>query len=144
MGAQNQEEAADDLFTLITQVWQANTPAGTPLYYDNQDEKRPANPALFGRTVLRHFGSSRETVGNAGENSALFRRRGSVYVQIFVPQGSGTSVARAVAEAMIEAFEDADSTLGVRLTNSDINELGSDGTYWQINVVSDFSYDRIS
>jgi hypothetical protein len=45
---------------------------------------------------------------------------------------------------MAFALEDADHTLGVRIRDTQINELGSDGTYWQINVVTSFTYDRIS
>jgi len=142
--AETAAEAEDALLTLVKATWEANAPAGTPLLYDNQDSNRPSDPAMYGRTVLRHFGSSRESVGNPGTNSVINRRRGAVYVQIFVPQGSGTRSAMDIAEAMAQAFEDVDETLGVRLTDADINELAADGTYWQVNVVANFSYDRIS
>lgn len=138
-----QNEAVDAILTLIKSTWDSNS-GGAPLYYDNMDAERPAVPALFGRASVRHTFGERASLGSAGSMSKVNRRFGDAYVQIFVPQGSGQHQARAIADAMAFALEDADHTIGLRLRDTQINELGADGTYWQINVVTGFSYDRIS
>ena len=142
--ASTQMQAVDALLGLAKTTWEANTPASTPFYYDNQDATRPSTPSLFGRAVLRHNFGERASLGSAGSGSKVNRRYGDLYIQIFVPQGDGQYTARTLADAMALAFEDADNSIGLRLQDTSINELGADGTYWQINVVTSFTYDRVS
>jgi len=138
-----QTKVVDALLGFISTTWNSNA-GGAPLYYDNKDAERPAVPALFGRASIRHTFGERASLGSAGSMSKINRRFGDAYIQIFVPQGSGQNQARDLADAVSFALEDADYTIGVRLRDTQINELGADGTYWQINVVTSFSYDRIS
>jgi len=140
--ATTQNEAADAVLTLIQTTWDGATSA--PLYYDKKGADRPDVPAVFGRAVVRHTFGERASLGSAGSGSKVNRRYGDAYVQIFIPQGKGTTAIRDLAETMANALEDADHTLGVRIRDTQINELGSDGVYWQINVVTSFTYDRIS
>ena len=137
-----QNDVVDALLTLVTDTWDANT--SSPLYYDNTDADRPATPGEFGRAIVRHTFGERASIGSAGNGTSLNRRFGDLYVQIFVPQGTGQTAARTLADAIMFAIEDAPSSLGVRLANTQINELGADGTYWQVNVVTSFTYDRTS
>jgi len=141
--ATTQTQAADAVLTLVSETWEANA-NGAPLFYDNKGANRPEVPALFGRTVVRHTFGERASLGSAGSGSKVNRRYADVYIQIFVPQESATDTIRTLADNMAFALEDADHTLGVRIRDTQINELGSDGTYWQINVVTSFTYDRIS
>ena len=139
----SQNEVVDALMTFVTDTWNAAA-NGASLFYDNQDAERPDVPALFGRTVVRHTFGERVTLGSAGHGSKVNRRHGDLYIQMFVPQGDGQESLRALADTMAFALEDASFTLGVRLGDTQINELGTDGVYWQINVVTGFNYDRIS
>jgi hypothetical protein len=135
--ASNQLEAQDQLLTLIKDTWDANA-GGASLFYDNQDVDRPDSPTLFGRAIVRHGRGTRTTLG-----INRFRRFGTVYVQTFAPQGKGKDLAeiRQLSDAVAHALEEANLT-GIRIQDVDINELGSDGTYFQINVAAQFSYDR--
>ncbi len=141
--ATNQIEAQDAVLSLVKTTWDANA-NGAELFYDNKGADRPDVPAIFGRTVVRHTFSERASIGSAGNGSKVNRRFADVYVQIFCPQGSSTDTIRTLAESMANALEDADHTIGVRIRDTQINELGSDGVYWQLNVVTSFSYDRVS
>jgi hypothetical protein len=134
--ASTQIEAQDALLTLVKSTWDANA-SGAPLYYDNQDVDRPDSPTLFGRAIVRHISGTRTTLGNT-----RFRRFGTVYVQIFVPQGTGTVKIRQLSDAVAHAIEGAPASLGVRIQDVDVIELGSDGVYFQVNVSADFTYDR--
>ncbi len=140
--ATTQNEAIDAVLTLVKSTWDGMTAA--PLYYDNKGAVRPDVPALFGRAVVRHTFAERASLGSAGHGSKVNRRYGNCFVQMFVPQGEGTEEIRTYAETMANAFEDANHSLGVRVMDTQLNELGSDGVYWQINVVLNFNYDRIS
>lgn len=134
--ASNQLEAQDALLTQITEVWTANA-NGAPIYYDNQDADRPDIPQMFGRAIMRHESGTRTTLG-----INRFRRFGAVFVQLFVPQGTGTVLIRELSDKIAHNLEESPNSLGIRIRDVDINELGSDGTYFQVNVSAAFSYDR--
>ena len=138
--AQTQAEAQDELLARVTAAWTANAPVGAPLFYDNQDEERPDDLGLFGRAIVRHDAGTRITLGPNG----IFRRFGTLFVQIFVKQGAGTYDIRVLSDAIAHDLEGVPASFGVRIADVDINELGSDGTYFQINVAADFTYDRQS
>ncbi len=133
-----QMSAVDEMLTLVKTTWDAQT-AGAPLYYDNMDAERPDNPSTFGRAIVRHFDGRQISLGD----QSLKRRFGSLFVQIFMPQGGGQYEIRNLSDQMMFALEDANLSV-TRLKNVQINELGTDGTYFQVNVVADFSYDRVS
>jgi hypothetical protein len=130
--------AVDEMLTIVKTAWDANT-SGAPLYYDNQDAERPRVPATFGRAVVRHFDGTQISLGDR----SMKRRYGAIFVQVFVPQGSGQAEIRNLSDELMFALEDARPST-VRLTDVQINELGADGTYFQVNVVANFSYDRVS
>lgn len=133
-----QMSAVDEMLTLVKTTWDAQA-GGAPLYYDNQDADRPEVPGTFGRASIRHFSGGQISLGD----QSLKRRSGALFVQIFVPQGNGQYEIRNLSDQIMFALEDANSSV-VRLKNVQLNELGADGTYFQVNVVADFSYDRVS
>jgi hypothetical protein len=141
--ATNQIEAMDAMLGLVKTVWDANADP-TRLYYDNQDVSRPDDPATFGRAIIQHSFGTQITLSNPGHGARVMRRSGQLFVQIFTPQNDGQRDIRVLSDEIAFVLEDAPASVGVRLTNVSINELGSDGTYYQVNVTSDFSYDRIS
>lgn len=139
--AENQNEAADALLALVTTAW-TSAADGAPIYYDNLDVDRPDDLTIYGRAVVRHDSGTRSTLGGAGQSR--WRRAGTMYVQCFIKQGHAVAPIRTLSDAVAHALEDAPASLGVRIADVDINELGSDGTYFQINVAADFTYDRQS
>ena len=86
---------------------------------------------------MRHESGTRTTLG-----INRFRRFGAVFVQLFVPQGTGTVLIRELSDKIAHNLEESPNSLGIRIRDVDINELGSDGTYFQVNVSAAFSYDR--
>jgi hypothetical protein len=130
--------AVDEMLSIVKTAWDAHA-SGAPLYYDNQDGDRPDSPATFGRAVVRHFDGAQISIGD----QSLKRRFGGLFVQIFVPQGSGQVSIRELSDQVMFAIEDARPST-VRLTDVQVNELGTDGTYFQVNVYANFSYDRVS
>lgn len=135
----NSTTAAEDILLGIVQTaWTANTPAGTPLFFNNLDSDRPTVPALFGRAVVR------EGVGGyAGLGVTRLRRPGTLFVQLFVPQGSGTKTINDLANALVVALQTASVVTldGIRLRDIGATELGTDGIYFQVNVQASYDYD---
>jgi len=133
----------DALFGLTKTTWEANT-SGLELHFENQDEARPNPPAMFARAELAHAFSDIVSLGAPGHGVRMNRRFGSLIIQIFVPSGTGVFEAGEVADAMALAFESATFNGGLRIEGASINEIGSDGTYWQLNVLVEFQYDRVN
>ena len=137
--ANNQTEVRDELLARVKAAWDVNA-GGAPLFYDNMDEGRPDTLTKYGRAVVRHDEGTRSTLGPNGR----FRRSGTLYVQIFVAQGTGVIEIQTLSDAIAHDLEGVPPAFGVRIRDVAINELGSDGTYFQVNVAADFTYDRQS
>jgi len=138
--------ARDALSALVLASWTANA-AGAPLLYDNLDGQAPPNPpSTWGRLSIQFDGSTRISIGPPGQNAALSRRTGRLYVQIFTPFGKSgaTKVAEDLADALVAALENAAHANSVRILDPGAQTVGSDdGTWWNVNVKADFQFDRI-
>lgn len=137
--ADTYEEARDVLSGFVKTTWDSATSSAL-LLYDNQDGDRPADPTLFGRLTIQNVASSAAALG-----AVMFRRMGLLSVQVFVPQDSGTQLADQTAEALVEALEGVGpSTLeNIWLRDIGMREVGPDGTYHQVNVEAEFTFDRV-
>ena len=139
--------ARDALSALVLSSWTANAPSGAPLLYDNLDGQAPPDPpATWGRLSIQFDGSTRISIGPPGQNAALSRRTGRLYVQIFTPFGKSgaTKVAEDLADALIKALEDAGGVDNIRIIDPSAMTMGSDdGTWFQVNVRAGFQFDRI-
>jgi hypothetical protein len=111
------------------------------LLYENIDGDRPAVPTLFGRLTIQFANGTRADLAGV-----RFRREGLMTIQVFVPQGSGTQLADQIAEALVEALEGVGpATLeNVWLRDIGMREVGPDGTYHQVNVEAEFTFDRVA
>lgn len=139
---QTYAEARDAINALVTTAWNAAAP-GAPLLYDNLDSERPAVPAFFGRVTVRFFDGRLASLGNAS-GGRVYRREGLVYVQVFTPHGKGLTQANVVSEALVRAIENPGATGNIWFRDAHASEIGSDGAYYQINVVARFQYDLVA
>lgn len=130
-------EARNALTGLAYTTW--NTATGSaPLLYDNKGAERPKTPVLHGRVTIQHFGGALAALGGKRH-----RRTGRMYVQVFEPKGEGMSDLDTIANAMVEAFEDAGAVGNVWFRNVGAKQVGTDGVYRQMNVEVDFTWDRV-
>lgn len=137
--ASTYEEARDLLSAFVTTEWNTAT-SSAPLLYDNLNADRPADPSLFGRLNIQHVSGMLAALG-----ASRFRRMGVLSVQVFVPLGSGTQQADQVAESLVEALEGVGPLVleNIWFRNIGMREVGPDGTYHQVNVEADFTFDRV-
>lgn len=132
-------EARDAIGSLVTSTWTASA-AGTPLLYDNLDaQEPPAGTALWGRLSIQFDEATRASLGNDG--GALFRRRGRLYVQVFIPHGKDVTPALSLADTLVRAIEKPGHVGNVWFRDVGAEQVGSDGAYWQINVRAEFQFD---
>ena len=137
--ASTYEEARDLISAFVTTEWNTAT-SSAPLLYDNLNADRPATPSLFGRLFIQHVSGMLAALG-----ASRFRRMGILSVQVFVPLGSGTQQADQVAESLVEALEGVGPLVleNIWFRNIGMREVGPDGTYHQVNVEADFTFDRV-
>lgn len=134
------EEARDALTGFVKTAWDAAT-SSAPLLYENLKGQRPPDPpALWARVHVRHFQGERASLGANNR----FRRNGRVYVQVFLPVEKGMETLDQAGQALMEAFEDAGGIDNIWFRDSSVREVGSDGTYYQVNVETDFTWDRVT
>lgn len=104
--------------------------------YEEDPRKRPSGK--FIRVTVRSL-RSRE-VGYSG-NKVLYRRPGFIIMQCFTQVGTGTRVARKMADDAIAIFEGQQFS-GVSCNESELRELGQDGKgFWQVNALVHFDFD---
>lgn len=139
--AVNTIAAARDVLTgLVADVWATAAP-NSQLLYDNIGGARPETPAVYGRVVVRHGDGEIAALG-----SVRHRAFGILFVQLFAPEGAGTTALDAISDALIKGLASASPAdlQGIRLRNIASTELGidpSDRQYHQVNVSAAFDYD---
>jgi hypothetical protein len=94
------------------------------------------------RLQVRHTTGRATTIGNH-EGVKRHTRSGIFTIQVFVPFGGSLTEAEERAILVAHALEDKTKDRSVMLRNVRINEIGSDGHWYQTNVLADFEYDEV-
>lgn len=133
-------QANIDVLTIFKTAWDAT---GFPALYENVPGEPPKTQTPWARIVLRHSGGGQGSLSGA-LGQQRWDRNGVLIVQVFVPNGEGLSQAYSLAKIVLDAYEGVSSPLrGVWFRNARINEVGSDGEWFQVNVLVDFVYEEI-
>jgi len=107
--------------------------------FDNEEFDMPEASISWVRLVVRNKVGNQETLGKIG--SRKFLRDATVMIQVFTELDTGASEGDRLAVKARDIFE------GIRLNGlwffaSDIQEIGSDGTFYQHNVECTFNYEQ--
>ena len=129
------EQANDDMLTLLKTAWD---PTGYTMHWEGVRDQRDTDMSPWATVVVRHATGQQDTLGGVG--SRQFLRLGTMVVTINTPSSSGLSEGYNLAKVVADAYEGISSPNGVWFRNVRINELGREGTFFQINVVVDFEY----
>ena len=131
------QEAVDAIGTVFKDAW--DTTGGTAVY-DDLPGNVPNAETLWARLTVRHGpGGQASLAGDTGLRR--WNAEGIVSVQVFAPMGDGAQAARNAAHVVMNAFRDA--KLPVWFRNARMNEVGASGAFFQINVLTTFSYDEV-
>ena len=138
--ANTYSELRDAIQDLVLPVWNTVT-SNAPISFDNLDDSR-AEVTVWGRLTIRQSGATRASLGN----SSRFRRFGTAYIQIFVPRDTGMETADAIAQALVEAFENAGQVGNVWFRDVAMREIGldTDSAFHQTNVEAPYTFDRLT
>jgi hypothetical protein len=144
MTADSPSEARDDVYKLIADAWGEEGPM------DFEDKPRnpnaepipPKTPIPWIRVMMRHTGGRQATLANE-IGQRRFRRTGVITAQIFAPLGSSLREPERLGILINNALEGASTLHAVFIRNVRMNEIGSDGHWFQVNVDADFEYDSV-
>lgn len=129
-------EAREAIYEAFVAVW-------TEEYSFDNEEFDPPKSDPWARLVVRHDPAIGETLGPVGHRR--FTRSGTVYVQVFVPEDTGTTDMDALAETVRDAFEGV-TLVGttVRFEAVTVREIGESDTdkFYLTMVEAPFEYDE--
>lgn len=134
-------EARDEMFTMVNDAWTASPISKNDLFWDAVPKDRPTDQLPWAVVYLRHATGGQRTLGGVGFRE--FERLGVVIVTIFVPIGNGLSESYALATVLSDAFEGQASPGGIWFRDAAIQEIGSDGDFYQVNFTVNFTYSEI-
>jgi len=139
-------EAYDDLLDLILAKWTnvigaaefEDKPRDTP-----EEPIPPTDPQrAWIRVRLRHTAGRQVTLAN-DIGARRFRRWALLMVQVMSPTGTGLVSPHSHAILIVDALEGMATPHDVMIRNVRMNEVGSDGQWFQTNVFADVEYDAV-
>jgi len=131
------EQARDEMLALFKTAWGSTY----NVLWDDVAGAKPAADEPYARATVIHGAAGQRTMGGAG--ARRFSRSGSVIVQVFVPRGRGLALADQLSKVAVDAFEAQRTPGDVWFRNVRANEIGGQTTWFQTNVIADFTYDEI-
>lgn len=131
--------AKDEILGLFKTAWDTT---GYEAIYENVGDDPPGSADPWARATLRHFAGGQASLAN-DNGRRRWEREGNIVIQIFVPAGDGLSEAYDLAKIVADAYEGAATASQVWFRNVRIQEVGPDKSWFQVNVIADFTYDEV-
>lgn len=130
-------EAREAIYQAFVDGWGATT-----AYTFDNEKFTPPDQTPWVRLTVRHQDAGQETLGGTGNRK--FYRKGSVFIQVFVPTDDGTANADtylALARSIFEGTRIAGTT--VRFLDVIVRETGPAKSLYEATVEAAFEYDEI-
>lgn len=133
-------DARDRILTPLKTVVDAQS--GLYAIYDDSPKAVPTDGAVkWVRISVRHANGTRTSLGRA-DSKSKHTQSGFVFVEIFTPRENGLQDSDILSAAFADSlrnFSDGDIWIG------DVSEveMGPDGNWQRVDVISEFSYDLI-
>ncbi len=144
MSFSTRKAAITEILGLFRTAWLGAGQSDNRVKYDNVGKTTvpPTGNTPWARVRLRHTTSGQASLsGQSG--TRIFTRNGILTVQIFVPPGKGLAEATDLPKIIQDSYEGVETSNGVWFRDVVVNEIGSDGDFYQTNVVALFEYDEI-
>jgi len=110
--------------------------ATTTIAYDNVAFETPAGDTAWVAVRVFEDTSARITIGNPG----VHRQSGLIAIYIYVPQNTGTQVARGYADDIAAIFRDKQFN-GITCREASVTNVGDFEQWYQVNVTIPFYWD---
>lgn len=101
--------------------------------------EEPPSSGSWARVVIIHEDNRQVTFGEVRR----WRTFGCLHIQIFTPLGDGLSLSDALAIEVCSSLRGVTTASGVLVRGANAREIGSDGAFYQTNVVADFEFDEL-
>lgn len=141
------DQANDEILEIFDTAWQPRH-----VVYENVKGSKPLDETVeWARVTVRHLVGNQDSligglVGDLNEpnkpNVSRYRRGGVFTAQVFIPLGEGLDKGYTLAKEISDAYEGRNTSSNVWFRNVRIREIGSDGEWYQFNVLVDFTYDE--
>lgn len=137
-------EARDDVYGAIATAWGVLG----PIDYEDRPHDEATTPippktvVPWVRVQMHHTAGGQATLSNSIGNRR-FRRYGVITVQVFSPLGSSLRDPENHSKIVNDALEGVATPHDVLIRNVRMEEKGSDGHWFQTNVIADFEYDEV-
>lgn len=140
-------EVKDDVCTLFNTAWQTITPTVPPVKWPGKPNYNAPGPgdSSWARVAMPGDSGSQSSLANA-VGQIRYERNGPIIVQIFTPIAEdldADELGRTYAQVVVDAFQGSSTSKQIWFRSIDLNIIGENGTFWQVNVVINFNYDQI-
>jgi hypothetical protein len=132
------DQARDEMSALFMAALDASAYADDLVIWDDLADAPDKERSRWWRFAIRHADG-----GNAAIGGRLFRRYGTVWVQMYAPAGEGLSTLDQMGKVALTALEGQSTPGGVWFRNVRPREAGREGVWQQMNVLADFVYDEV-
>lgn len=129
-------QATQAIYARFVDQWDEDDAVYT---FDGENFQEPVDASWI-RLSIRHLPSNQDTLGESGNRQ--FRREALVVINIFTPTNAGRASGDSLAQAARSIFE-AVGFDGLNFFESDVEELGIDGLWYQVVVKSKFTYNEM-
>lgn len=138
----NAVEAKDVILSVFKTKWDTlgSPPGSYGAVYSAVAGETPPSEKVWARATVRHL-TGRQASLASDVGTRRFESKGFVWVQVFAPIGDGSTAALVAAQAIVDAYRDAKTSVLFR--NVRLEEQGDDGAFNQISVKADFEYDAV-
>jgi hypothetical protein len=139
--------ATDEMLAIFKAAWDAGATNPTLVSYPNVAPINgivlpPATTLSWARVTIQHDEGNQQSLAGA-LGTQTWERGGILTVQIFVPMGEGLAEAHALAQIAVNAYEGVASAGGAWFRKVRVQETGSDGEFYAVNVLVDFTYTEV-
>jgi len=139
-------EAYDDVLALFKTVWD---PTGHRAIWDNVSKAKPPDNVVPGGApkpwarVNYNLGPRFQSSLSNENGKKRWTQTGFVVVQIFISTAEGLSPALDLVKIVEDGFEGKKTPNQVWMKDSDVNIVGVEGEWFQVNVTTNFEYDEV-
>lgn len=139
-------EARDEMLALFKTIWDEGSDevdtSELSIHWPDLPFDVPDENEAWLRVTLRTATGEQATLSGS-EGLKRFNRQGVIIVQVFTPVGDGMKLSYKLVKIVMGAFEGKATPNGVWFRNVRFNEVGIDGGWNQVNVLTDFNYDEV-
>lgn len=132
------QDAIREMLSIFKAVWDDQ---GYTAIYTDVTGSKPSVQEPWARVTVKHALGAQSSLADA-TSKKLFTETGTIFIQVFAPQGAGQVSSRSLAHLIRVAYcQNGGGEVWYR--NQRLKEIGSDGAFDNTNCLIDFTYDDL-